>query len=107
MHKPPKHLSAESCAFYRRIATDYDITDSGGLLTLGQVCESLDRMRDAQAIIRKEGLMLTDSKTGKRRAHPALIVEKDSRWALLQALKALNLDIDLTAKVGKPAKVTR
>ncbi len=105
MHKP--HHSAEARALHKRLVTEYGITDSGGLLSLDIALEALDRMRDAQAVIKREGIMLTDPKTGKRRAHPALIVEKDSRWALLQALKALNLDIDVTAKVGKPAKVTR
>jgi P27 family predicted phage terminase small subunit len=107
MHKPPKHLSAESRALRQRLVTEYDIADSGGLLLLDTALEALDRMRDAQVVIKREGIMITDSKTGKCRAHPALIIEKDSRWALLQALKSLNLDIDLTAKVGKPAKVTR
>jgi P27 family predicted phage terminase small subunit len=107
MHKPPPHLSAASRTLRQRLATEYGITDSGGLFLLDIALEALDRMRDAQVVIKREGIMITDSKTGKCRAHPALIIEKDSRWALLQALKSLNLDIDLPAKVGKPAKVTR
>ncbi|MGO9039875.1 MAG: P27 family phage terminase small subunit [Steroidobacteraceae bacterium] len=100
--KPPKGLSAESLDWWERIGTEYDVTDPGGLLILASACEAFDRMRQAQRKLRREGLTAPD-RFGQRKAHPATLIERDSRAAMLSALKQLNLDLEpLESRAGRP-----
>jgi P27 family predicted phage terminase small subunit len=87
----PKHLTRESSAWYKKIIDEYGITDTGGLLLLQTACESFDRMKEAQKLIAVEGITILDFR-GTPRIHPANAVERDSRSALISAIKTLGLD---------------
>ena len=101
--KPPKHLSRESRAWWNSLADEYDIQDQAGRLILQTAMEAFDRMRLAQGLLSKEGMTTTD-RFGQPKAHPMTTVERDSRAAMLAALKALNLDLEpLNDKPGRPA----
>ena len=100
--KAPKALSAEARRRWRELVAEYDIRDSAGLQILQTAMEAFDRMRAAQAQIAKDGQMHAD-RFGQVKAHPLLPIERDSRAAMLMALKALNFDIEpLRGKVGRP-----
>ncbi len=93
---PPRHLSTEARGLYRSFADDWDL-DGAALLILQTALESFDRMRGAQALIKKHGL------TVKGRAHPAVQIERDARLAMLKALRQLNLDLEpLRDGPGRP-----
>jgi hypothetical protein len=53
-------------------------------------------MKQAQAAIEADGLIVD----GKQ--HPAVPIERDSRTAMLAALKALHLDLEPIGPVGRP-----
>jgi hypothetical protein len=90
------HLSAEARAWRRRIAAGWELDDAAKLI-LDVGLEAFDRMRQAQALIRRKGL------TVNGHAHPATVVERDSRLAMLKALRQLNLDVEpLREKPGRP-----
>lgn len=96
--KVPAHLSAEARDFYRKIADGWDLGDDG-LQILLVAAESLDGLREAQALLRRDGLVV---KAGKgTRLHPAAGVVKESRLAFLRAVRQLNLDAagDVVPKV--------
>ncbi len=98
----PKNLSSEAKSLWRKLAGEYAIDDEGGRLILATVCESFDRMREAQQQIRKDGLVQVD-RFGQPKPHPAAVIERDSRAGMLQALKSLNLDVEpLNAGPGRP-----
>jgi len=92
----PKGLSDEAAGFYARLAKEYGIIDAGGLALLGQACEALDRLRQAQAILVEEGIIYRD-RFGQPHQHPASLSERDARNQLLKALSMLNLDVELPA----------
>lgn len=101
--KPPKNLSREAKNLWRKIQNEYAISDEAGLLILATALESFDRMRQAQAILTNEGMTTVD-RFGQARAHPAATIERDSRAAMLGALKQLNLDLEpLRDGPGRPA----
>jgi len=101
--KTPKHLGKEAKSLWSRLLKEYGIEDEAGLLILQTAAEAFDRMRDAQAVIAKEGLTVKD-RFGQPKAHPLTTVERDSRAAMLAALKALNLDLEpLQERPGRPA----
>lgn len=89
----PEHLSADAAGWYDRLRDEYGIQDEAGRLMLQTAMEAFDRMREAQAAIRVDGLTVKD-RFDQTKTHPAATVERDSRSQLMQALKALNLDID-------------
>lgn len=100
--KAPRHLSAEAKRVWRRVMEEYAIDDAAGRLILEQALESLDRLREAQALLQRDGLIITTPATGAKHLHPAARVEKEARAALLTAWKALNLDIEPPGPVGRP-----
>jgi P27 family predicted phage terminase small subunit len=105
--KAPKNLSREGKNLWRRIQDEYGITDEAGLLILATALESFDRMRQAQDILSNEGMTTTD-RFGQARAHPAATIERDSRAAMLGALKQLNLDLEpLRDGPGRPGNFGR
>lgn len=91
--KPPKGLSREAGRWWRRLTTEYEIGDDAGRLILATALEAFDRMRQAQAVLATDGLLIKD-RFGQIKAHPLCVVERDSRAQMMAALKALNLDIE-------------
>jgi phage terminase small subunit len=92
----PAHLSAEARAWWARFVAGWNLDDAGRFI-LGAALESFDRMRGAQRVIKREGL------TVKGKAHPATVIERDARLAMLRALRQLNLDVEpLRDQPGRP-----
>ena len=98
----PKWLSVEARTWWRKLTREFDIADSGGLLLLQTGLEAFDRMRQAQAVLEKDGMTVLD-RFNQRKPNPATVVERDSRAGLLGALRALNLDVEpLRDRPGRP-----
>jgi P27 family predicted phage terminase small subunit len=91
--KAPKHLSREAQGVWKAIVAEYELEDRAGLLLLQTALEAFDRMREAQAAIADKGA-LTEDRWGQLKSNPACVIERDSRSAMLAALKALNLDLE-------------
>lgn len=103
LKKAPKHLSKEGQALWNKLLNEYSIEDEAGLLILQTAMEAFDRMREAQTIIKTEGLTVED-RFFQKKAHPLTVVERDSRSAMMQAMKSLNLDLEpLNARAGRPS----
>jgi P27 family predicted phage terminase small subunit len=90
--KPPAGLSQEAARWWKLIVEQYEIDDDAGRLLLQTALESLDRLREAQAVLLKDGIVVKD-RFGQPRQHPATLVERDAKNMLLRALKSLNLDV--------------
>lgn len=87
----PKHLSNEAGELYRAVLADFTGMDALGRKILTTACESLDRMREAQAVLKKQGLTVRD-RNGIVRPHPCTVIERNSRSALLAAFRSLHLE---------------
>lgn len=100
--KAPTHLSTAGKSLWLELHQEYNIDDKAGLLLLTTACEAFDRMKQAAAIIEREGLQLPD-RFGQFKAHPCATVERDSRAAMMAAIKALNLEVEpLKEGPGRP-----
>ena len=99
--KPPEGLTGDSATFWSEIQATYGIVDAAGLHLLRLAAEAHQRMRAAQDVIAREGLLVSVG-TAKVRAHPMLVIERDSRFAVAAMLKQLNLDVEPIGKIGRP-----
>ena len=100
---PPKKLSREAKKWWREIQAEFSIEDQAGLLLLQTAMEALDRLREAQRVIKEEGPVVLD-RFEQQKPHPLLTTERDSRSAMLASLKALNLDLEPLRDVpGRPS----
>jgi len=99
---PPRGLSPEARRWWHALVQEYAIEDHAGLLLLGQAMQAFDRAQEAKKLIDTEGLTVVD-RFGQHKAHPAATVERDSRAAMISALRALNLDLEpLRDRPGRP-----
>lgn len=99
---PPRHLSAEAKALWKRIVTEFGLVDSPGVALLTAGLEAHDRMREAQAAIAKDGATFRD-RFGQLRAHPAVAIERDCRDAWMRAIRQLGFSVEPVGPVGRPA----
>lgn len=88
---PLGHLSTEGRRWYDRLREEWGIEDQVGQLTLMVACEAFDRMREAQELIRRDGVTILD-RFEQVKANPATTVERDARAAMLAALRQLGID---------------
>jgi P27 family predicted phage terminase small subunit len=94
-------LSVEARRLYRKIVQEWGIEDRAGLFLLTTALEAHDEMREAQEVLKCEGVVLVEeTAAGKRhhRLHPMVQREKEARAHMLQAFKQLNLDLDSIEK---------
>ena len=101
---PPKHISAQSKEFWRKLLKQYALEDDvAAMQYLNEGCEALDRAHQAAADARKHGPVIKD-RWGQPKPNPACQVERDARAQFLQCMKMLNLDIEpLNDRPGRPA----
>jgi P27 family predicted phage terminase small subunit len=98
---PPRGLSASSAGWWRKIVAEFELSDAS-LLVLQAALESRDRMLAAQATVNAEGATFRD-RFQQPRMHPAVLVERDSRAAMVRNLTALGLDLEpLRDGPGRP-----
>ena len=104
MNSLPPHLRDAGRELWRRVTTEFEVTDAAGQALLLVACESLDRQWQAREILEADGLVTTD-RYGGVRAHPCIAIEKDSWRVLLSALRQLDLDSAIVPKrePGRPA----
>jgi phage terminase small subunit len=93
-HPSPRHLSPESKRLWRETTRVYEL-EARHLTILCVALEALDRLREAQAAIARDGLT-SEGRFGPK-AHPAIAIERDSRIAFLRATRELGLDLETAA----------
>ena len=99
--QPPPNLGASGATCWKRIMTEYDIQDAGGLELLNQLCAGLDDIASYDAIIERDGVMIL-TKTGIR-AHPLLKEKLSVRAFVARTIQRLGLNIEVVRPTsGRP-----
>ena len=93
-----KGLSPESQKLWQRISKKYEIAGQEPVIQV--MCETLDRLREAQLAILLDGLVITD-RFGEKRPHPAIPIEEKARLAFLKYWRSLALDIQLPGLIRR------
>ncbi|MER9762415.1 P27 family phage terminase small subunit [Mesorhizobium sp. M0138] len=89
--KIPSHISLKSKKFMAKLLKDNDF-DPHHFEILCRVGEAMDRADQAREVVSAEGLTVTD-RYGTPKAHPAVNIERDARYAVLRGLRELGLDV--------------
>ena len=97
---PPKHLQAAGRRLWKRVVTDYSL-EPWQLEVLAAAAEAADRMTMAREKLDQDGLIVEHEKFGIR-AHPCIAIERDSRTAMLRALRELSLDAEVIESSARP-----
>lgn len=100
-HPAPRHLSLEARRLWRETLRAYDL-EARHETILMVALEALDRMREAQAAVAKDGAYVV-GRFGMK-SHPGLAVERDSRLAFLRAQRELGLDLEAPAASRPPSR---
>ena len=82
------------------------VDDSAGMLLLKTVAESYDQYQQALKECQKDGFTIED-RYGQKKVHPATVVMRDSKSAMITALKTLNLDFSTVDKYSIPMSVIK
>jgi hypothetical protein len=99
--RPPRGYTQEARHLWRQVTTGWDL-DGPALTILDQACRAKMRVREAQALLTRDGLVITD-RFGQPKPHPAAALERDAKQTLLRNLRALNLDLEpLRDRPGRP-----
>jgi P27 family predicted phage terminase small subunit len=88
--KPPEHLTAAAKKLWRTIVDEVEL-DGPALLLLTTMCEMHDRMNQARAVLKREGILAKD-RFGQLKPHPACSIERDSAAAMMRAWRLLGFD---------------
>lgn len=99
---PPKDLSPAAKDWWKRLHSEFELEDAGAAFLLETALRAFDRMNEAAALIDQHGAVIQD-RYQQLKPNPAITVERDSRAAMLQAFKALNLDVLPPLKPGRPS----
>lgn len=97
----PSGLSPAARSWWERLHREFDLDDEGAAFLLESALRAFDRMNQAAELIEKHGICIKD-RYGQLKPNPACAVERDSRAAMLQAFKSLNLDVIPPLPVGRP-----
>ena len=92
--KPPKHLSREAKALWRKIAAESDV-DAAGSVLLDVLAEAWDRMHQARQLIALEGCIVREKTAAgnqKLRPHPAVAQEHQAAQTMMKAWRLLGYD---------------
>ena len=96
----PPGLTGESARLWIELQRAYNVVDEAGLALLGLAAGAHQRMLEAKAILDRDGLLVGSA--SKLRAHPAVVIERDSRFAVVATLKQLGFDLEPVGKIGRP-----
>lgn len=100
LRAPP--LSKAAKAWAAKLRVEYGISDAGGLAHLEVAARAWERAQQAAAHLARDGLVVTD-RYGTPKPHPCCQIERSARAAIVTALRALRLDMEPSAGMGRPS----
>lgn len=101
----PKGLSRQAQKLFRETREQFGIDDAPSLVLLGNACRALDRLRIAENIVRKEGVVYRD-RWGQPKGHPAAARVDAENLTLQRSLRELGINLaPLPSDGGPPAGI--
>ena len=89
----PSHLKTDGRKFYKKVLSDFELTDSHDLERLGLACECLDRIGEARRQVEIDGPFFVD-RWGQPKEHPGQKCVRDNCVLFARLLREMCLDIE-------------
>jgi len=88
----PKNLGKTGRAFWKKVMSEYVLTEAHDLERLRQACKCLDDIAQAEERVKKDGPFHTD-RYGGLKEHPGARVIRENRALFLRFIRELRLDL--------------
>jgi phage terminase small subunit len=90
--KSPNGLQTSGKNFWKKVLSEYDLSESHDLERLSMACRLLDEISDDEKLVRTEGRFMPD-RFHQKREHPAARAIRDNRTLFCRIIRELCLDI--------------
>jgi len=91
--KVPNGLQSHGKKFFKKVLSEYVLTEGHDLERLFMACRCLDEIADAEKVVTDEGRFITDRFLQKRE-HPAAKSIRDNKIIFCRIIRELGLDIE-------------
>jgi phage terminase small subunit len=99
--KVPNGLQSHGKKFFKKVLSEYVLTEGHDLERLFMGCRCLDEIAEAEEIVKKEGRFITD-RFLQRKEHPASRAIRDNKTLFCRIIRELGLDISSPADSRPP-----
>ena len=97
----PRDYTPEAKDLWAAVCSGWTL-DAPAVAILDTGIRARMRMREAQVLLKNEGLVMID-RFNQAKPHPATVIERDAGMTFLRCMKALNLDLEpLHDRPGRP-----
>jgi len=97
---PPIQLGPSGLSLWRRVQSEYQISDTGGVETLCQICGAADTVAALSAEIERDGTVIR-TRAGSK-PHPALRDLLNHRAFITRTLTKLGIGVEPVKPMGRP-----
>lgn len=85
-------LGQHGMDFWKKVLSEYDLTEAHDLERLAMACKCLDDINEAEQRVKTDGMYVTN-RYGNTIEHPALKTTKDLRLLFIKIIRELSLDV--------------
>lgn len=99
--RPSAHLGSAGRKLHNDVLKLFEL-EANDMHVLDAACIAADRAESARIVVERDGI-LTEGRYGPR-TNPAVLIERDSRAAMLRALTMLGLNLELAPVKKLPSR---
>lgn len=99
--KAPNGLQLAGKKFFRKVLSEYVLTEGHDIMRLFMACRCLDEIAEAEKVVTDEGRFISD-RFQQKREHPAAKAIRDNKIIFLRIIRELGLDISTPADSRPP-----
>jgi phage terminase small subunit len=89
---PPNGLQSHGKKFFRKVLSEYVLTEGHDLERLFMGCRCLDEIAEAERVLKKDGRFIED-RFKQKREHPAAKSIRENKIIFCRIIRELGLDI--------------
>lgn len=99
---PPKELKTAGKNFWKKVLSEYELSDSHDLERLSMACKCLDDLVEIEARVETDGRFVVN-RYGTPVEHPGCKMIRDNRMLFIKIIRETGLDLN-TATDARPPR---
>jgi len=93
--KAPNGLQSHGKRFYKKVLSEYVLTEGHDLERLFMACRCLDEISESEKVVTEDGRFI-DDRFKQKREHPAAKSIRDNKIIFCRIIRELGLDLEGT-----------